>query len=110
MFTSVFNHCPTNIYRANIELTSCNNSATTAKIVEALKPVLSGHSNNSCDDLANTSKAMCTDSQIAKDFKLGHLKLMYIVNYGIAPYFKQLLDAKLKKKKENTLSSDESLD
>ena len=62
-----------------------------------LKSVLSGYSNSSRDDIANTFKAMCTDSQIAKDFKLGRLKLMYIVNYGIAPYFKQLLDVKLKK-------------
>ena len=52
---------------------------------------------------------MCPDSQIVKDFKLGCLKLMYIVNYGIAPYFKQLLDAKLKKAPLYTLSFDESL-
>ena len=41
--------------------------------------------------------AMCPDSKIVKDFKLGHLKLMFIVNYGIAPYFKGFLNAKLKK-------------
>ena len=34
---------------------------------------------------------------------------MYIVNYGIAPYFKQLLDAKLKKIPLYTLPFDESL-
>ena len=34
---------------------------------------------------------------------------MYIVNYGVAPYFKQLLDAKLKKAPLYTLSFDESL-
>ena len=84
----------------NIEaLNSCvvTESATTAEIIWALKPVRSGYSNSLCDDIANTLKAMCPDSQIVKDFKLGCLKLMYIVNYGIASYFKQLLDAKLKK-------------
>ena len=72
-------------------------SATTAEIIWALKSVLNGYSNSSCDGIANTLKAMCPDSQIAKDFKLGRLKLMYIVNSGVAPYFKQFLDAKLKK-------------
>ena len=34
---------------------------------------------------------------------------MYIVNYGVTPYFKQLLDAKLYKAPLYTLSFDESL-
>ena len=34
---------------------------------------------------------------------------MYIVNYGIAPFFKQLLDAKFKKVPLYTMSFDESL-
>ena len=59
-------------------------SATTAEIIWALKSVLSGYSNSLCDDIANALKAMCPDSHIAKDFKLCHLKRMYIVNYGIA--------------------------
>ena len=52
---------------------------------------------------------MCPDSQIAKDYKVGRLKLMYIVNYGIAPYFKQRLDEKFKKALLYTFSFDESL-
>ena len=63
-------------------------NATTSEIIWALKSVSSGWSNSSCDDIANPLKAMCPDSQIAKDFKLGRLKLMHIVNYGIAPYYK----------------------
>ena len=93
MFPSIFDLCSTTIYPdpANIK----PKSATTAEIIWAQKSVLSGYSNSSCDDIANSD--MCPDSQTAKDFKLGCLKLMYIVNYGIARYFKQLLDAKLKK-------------
>ena len=34
---------------------------------------------------------------------------MYIVNYGLAPYFKQLPDVKLKRAPLYTLSFDESL-
>ena len=70
---------------------------------------MSGYSNSSCYEIANTLKAMCSDSQIAKDFKLGRLKLVYIVNYGLAPYFKQLLDVKLKRAPLYTQSFDESL-
>ena len=62
-----------------------------------------------CNNIANTLKAKCPDSQIVKDFKLGNLKLMYIVNYGIAPYFKQFLEAKLEKAALYTLSFEESL-
>ena len=108
MFPSIFNLCPTTIYpdTANIEVTK---SATTAEIIWVLKSVVSGYSNSSCDGIPNTLKAMCPDSQIANDFKVCRLKLMYIVKYGIAPYFKQLLDAKLKKAPLYTLSFDESL-
>ena len=71
--------------------------AATAKIIWAQNSVLSEIQLVCVIDIANTLKAICSDSQIAKDFKLGCLKLMYIVNYGIAPHFKQLLDVKLKK-------------
>ena len=84
-------------------------SATTAEIIWAQKSVLSGYSNSSYDDIANTLKAMCSDSQIAKNFKLGRLKLMYIVNYGIAPYVKQFLEAKLKKAPLYTVPFGESI-
>ena len=72
-------------------------SAATSEILWALKYVLSGYLNSLCDDIANLLKTISPDSQIAKDFKLGCLKLMHIGNYGIAPYLKQLLDAKFKK-------------
>lgn len=65
-----------------------------AKIIWTQKFVLSGYSNNSCGNIANTLKAMCPDSQIATYFKLGCLKLTYILNYAIALYFKQLLNMK----------------
>ena len=36
-------------------------------------------------------QCMFTDSEIAKDFQLISTKLTYITNFGIAPYFHQLL-------------------
>ena len=86
-----------------------NKDVTTSEIIWALKSVVSGFSNNSCDDFAQTLRAMCPDSKIANDFKLGRTKLMYLVNYSIAPHFKSLLDTRLKKVPIYTLSFDESL-
>ena len=115
--SSVVNHVPLNLQcLPDKHLTSkhlnsniVTKNTTTAENIWALKSVLSGYSNSSCDDFANTLKAVCPDSQITKDFKLGRLKLMYFVNHGIGPYFKQLLDAKLAKASLYTLSFDESL-
>ena len=84
-------------------------SATAVENIWPLKYVLTGYSNSSCDDIANTLKAMCPDSQIPSDFKLYRLKLMYILKYGIAHYFEQLLEAKLKKAPLYTLSFDKNL-
>ena len=52
---------------------------------------------------------MCTDSEIAKDFQLSRRKLTYITNFGIAPYFHQLLIDELKNCNYYSLSLDESL-
>ena len=84
-------------------------SARTAEIIWTLKSVLSGYPNSLCNEIANTLKAMCPDSQLVTDFKLVCLKLMCIVKYGIALYFKQLLDVKLKKVSLYTLPFDQSL-
>ena len=72
-------------------------SATIAGILWALKSVQSGYSSSSCNDIANNLKAMCPDSQIVKDFKVAHLKLIYIVNYGIASYLSNFSMENLKK-------------
>ena len=52
---------------------------------------------------------MFHDSAIAKKMKCGPTKLSYIVAFGIAPYFKQLLLSELQKAPCFVLSFDESL-
>ena len=54
-------------------------------------------------------QCMFTDSEIAKDFQLSHTRLTYIINFGIAPYFHQLLIDELKNCNYYSLSSDEIL-
>ena len=48
-------------------------------------------------------------SDIAKGFKLGKTKAMYIATHGIAPYFKHLLKDNLNKSEVMVYSFDESL-
>ena len=54
-------------------------------------------------------QCMFSDSEIAKDFQLSHIKLTYITNFGIAPYFHHLLIDELKNSNYYSLSFDESL-
>ena len=52
---------------------------------------------------------MFSDSDIAKSFSLGKTKCTYFINFGIAPYFRDLLLKELKSSKYIVVSYDESL-
>ena len=52
---------------------------------------------------------MFSDSEIAKSFKLGADKLKYSVNYGLAPYFKSILETNVKNSDCYVILFDESL-
>ena len=62
-----------------------------AEIRWVLKHVDSGYSDNSVTGSVNLFQSMFPDSKIAIMMELGKDKLKYVVNYGIAPYFTQLL-------------------
>ena len=79
------------------------------EIVWALKSVLSGYFNNSCAVISKIFTCMFPDSKIAKSFELGATKLKYVINFGIAPYFKDILYNHLKKSNCFVISFDESL-
>ena len=53
---------------------------------------------------------MFPDSKIAKSFELGATKLKYVINFGIAPYFRDILYNHLQKSDCFVISFDESLD
>ena len=81
----------------------------TAEIIWALKSVNSGYSNNSNSDMKDTFRAMFPDSNIAKNYQMGANKLQYMVNWGIAPYFKDRLVENVNKSKYLSIGFDESL-
>ena len=58
-----------------------------------IKHVLSGYSNNLCQDTVCVFKSMFPDKKIAeKKNGIGTPnKLKYLVNHGLAPYFKECL-------------------
>ena len=52
---------------------------------------------------------MFSDSSIAKAFTMGRTKCSYFINFGMAPYFKEILQQKIKATPFFALSYDESL-
>ena len=52
---------------------------------------------------------MFLDSKIAKDMRLGADKVKYVINFGIAPAFKNALTECMKKSEFCIVSFDESL-
>ena len=82
---------PTVVNQPSIELMLKDSQMQKAETVWVLKSVLSGYSNNSCADISKMFTCMFPDSKIAKSFELGATKLKYVINFGIAPYFRDIL-------------------
>ena len=77
-----------------------SNAAAEAEIRWCLKLVSSHLSMNSCVDLSDLLKMMFPDSSIAKKISLGKDKVSYIITFGLAPYFKDCLTQRVKRKKD----------
>ena len=63
---------------------------------KALKSVMSHFSYNSAHDITDVFKAMFPGSIIAQHMSCGPTKLSYLISFGIAPYFMDLLLKELK--------------
>ena len=92
-----------------LELTIASSDVIKAEIRWAIDSVLKGNSNNQNKNTNNLLKVMFPDSNIAKLFSLGPDKLRYMCNYGLAPYFSQLLKEEVQKSEMYIISFDESL-
>ena len=79
-----------------------------AEIIWILKSIGSGYSNRSCEQLNCTLKAMFPDSKITEAFSMGRTKSMYMINHGLAPFFKSLVLSELNKSGIFVFSFDES--
>ena len=79
-----------------------------AEILWALKSLMSHFSYNSIQDIGDVFRAMFQDSKIAQQWSCGATKLSYLITFGIAPFFKELLLAELTEAPCFVLSFDES--
>ena len=79
-----------------------------AEIFWALTSVMSHFSYNSAHDITDVFKAMFPDSIIAQHMSCGPTKLSYLISFGIAPYFMDLLLKELKDAPCFVISFDES--
>ena len=71
--------------------------------------VMCNLSPNAASNMTQLFGSLCPDSKIAKDVTLGRTKISYILNFGLAPYFKSLLIEEIKKTPCYLISFDESL-
>ena len=79
-----------------------------AEIRWALKIVVSHYSVNSVNGTGKLFGKMFWDSNIAKNFSIESNKLAYIINFGLAPHFQNVLFENVKKSNIYSLSFDES--
>lgn len=80
-----------------------------AEILWALKVIMSHYSYKSCEGTSKLFQAMFPDSRIASQFTCGEKKCAYLICFGLAPHFKQLLKDVVKKEEAYVLMFDESL-
>ena len=95
--------------KETIESFIVSSNVLRAEILWALNVVKCHFSLRSCIGLNELFKVMFKDSDIAKDFKLGKTKCTYLINFGLAPYFKQELLNSIKASSHFVVSFDESL-
>lgn len=80
-----------------------------AEIMWVLKTVYNHFSLRSCLGLNEILKAMFDDSEIAKSFKLSKTKCGYLINYGLAPHFQDILNQSISSSPYFIISFDESM-
>ena len=87
--------CTSATKQVTLELSVTTAEKSTAEIRWCIQSVCKGFSNNAADNCTPLFKQMFSDSEIAKSFSLGADKLRYVVNYGLAPYFHDILGKKI---------------
>ena len=80
-----------------------------ADIIWIVTTVLSGHSMRSNDELGKTFAAMFPQLKSLYNFNLARTKSMYVINHGLAPFFKPMLNDSLQKSDISVFCFDGSL-
>ncbi|XP_066910897.1 uncharacterized protein [Clytia hemisphaerica] len=95
--------------QTSIELTLTSADVTKAEIRWALDGILKGNSNNQNANIGPLLNACFPGHETIKLFSLGADKLRYSCNYGLAPYFRSILQDEVKRSEIYVMSFDESL-
>ena len=83
--------------QSTIELYLEKSIATKAEINWTLKLVMSGYSGHSNEDMNESLAAVFREFEATKSFQMSRSKPMYVVNHGLASYFKSFLKTNLHK-------------
>ena len=86
-----------------------SDAVLSAEINWAIKCITSHYSCHSSSGTDKLFRTMFPDSQIAQQFQCGPTKVMYLICYGLAPYFRDRLFSKLGPDTPYVVSFDESL-
>ena len=87
-----------------------SNSSLKGEIIWTLKCVMGGCSGRFNDNIDETFLAMFPDvKSVLNNFSLARTKSSYVINHGLAPYFKKQLETALQKSEVYVYSFDESL-
>ena len=90
-------------------LIATKSDVLSAEVLWAMKICSAHYSHKSLESSDILFQKMFPDSTITSLFKCGEIKSAYLINHGIAPYFKTLLSNKIKcEQKEFVLLFDES--
>ena len=68
-----------------------------------MKCLHSGYSNNSTDDMGDVLRRMDPNSEILASFNMKKTKAAYVVNHGLAPYYRDMLYDTLAVGKERSI-------
>ena len=74
-----------------ITLTLRNSEIITAEMYWAFKCIYNNLSLSSCGDMKSLFTNMFPDSNVANSFSMLKDKLSYVINFGIAPYIRDML-------------------
>ena len=96
-------------HQGKIDEIVTNSAISAVEIQWALKSMIAGYSNNSNADSSRLFLSMFPDPNIAKKYHLGPDKLRYSVNFGLGPYFKNILMDSIGKSTPFVISFDEPL-
>lgn len=88
---------------------SISNERLKAEILWTLKSAESHYSCRSSEGVSDLFRLMFPDSEVASQFKCGETKCRYLLTFGIAPHFSELLRGTVKASDGFVLLFDESL-